>query len=83
MSIMTFSNSPFPLTQLTEFEVGETSDVDAIIKDDVYCELGDIFIEVHDLNENPIGKSCVDVVVAGVLIFLTIYSTTHLVLQRP
>ena len=32
-------------------------------EDDICCELGDFYIEVHDLYEALIGRSSVDVVV--------------------
>jgi len=63
---MTFLDTSSPLAQLKEFMVGETFGVSASVdKDDIWFELGDVFIEEYDLHETPIGTSCVDVVVAG------------------
>ena len=57
---------PFPLVQLTKFEVGETFGINASVdEDDTYCQSDEVFTEVHDLYENPIGNSCVDVMVMG------------------
>lgn len=42
---MTFPNQSFALAQSTEFKVAETFRVDGSVdKDDVCCELGDVFI---------------------------------------
>ena len=49
---------------MTRFEVGGTFDVNASVdEDDICCELGNIFIEVYDLDETPIERLCVDFVV--------------------
>jgi len=48
-----------------EFEVGETFGIDAgVDEDDVCCESGNVFIEVHDLDATPLGKSCMNDMVA-------------------
>jgi len=48
-----------------EFEGGETFCVDASVnEDDMCCESDDAFIEVHDLDETLVDRSCVDAVVA-------------------
>jgi len=61
----TYPNPPFPLAQSIEFKGGETFCVDASVnEDDMCCELDNAFIEVHDLDETFIARSCVDVVVA-------------------
>jgi len=47
-----------------KFEVGGTFCVDASVdKGDMRCEFGDAFIEVHDLDETLVGRSCMDAVV--------------------
>jgi len=61
----TYLDPPFPLAQLTEFEGAATCCVDASVnEDDMCCKSDDAFIEVHDLDETLIERSCVDVVVA-------------------
>jgi len=62
---MSIPDPPFPLAQLTEFEIGETFGVGASVDEyKICCELEDVFIEVDDLNETPLGKSRANVVVA-------------------
>jgi len=62
---MTFFDPPFPLTQSTEFEIGETFGVGANVHDnDICCESGDVFIEAQALYETSMGTSCVDFMVA-------------------
>ena len=63
---MTFLETPSPLTQLTEFEVGETFGIIASVDEDDTCsESDDVFVEVHDLDTTSLGKSCADVLVVG------------------
>jgi len=48
---MTFSDPPFPLAQLTEFEVGETLGINTSVdEDDTYYKSNHAFIEVHDFH---------------------------------
>ena len=62
--IITFLDPPFPLPKSTEFEVWWTFDIDASVNEDNKCyESGDIFIEVHDLDETLVGRSIMDVLV--------------------
>jgi len=64
--IMTFLDTPTPLAQSTEFEVGETFSVSASAdEDDTWSESDDVSIKVHDFHETPTGTSCMDVVVVG------------------
>jgi len=61
---MTFSDSPFPLAQSIEFEVGETFGIRASVDEDDTCyESGDALIEVHDLDKTLRRRAYVDVVV--------------------
>ena len=61
---MTLSDPPLPLTQLTEFEVGETFSVNASVDENDICyESDNVFIEVHDSHATPAGRSFGDVVV--------------------
>jgi len=63
---MTFPDTPSPLAQSMEFEVGETLGVSASVDEyDTSSESGNVSIETHDFHETPTGTSCVDVVVAG------------------
>ena len=51
---MTFPDTPSPLAQSMEFEVGETFGVSASVdEDDTYFELCHVFIEEYDLHETP------------------------------
>ena len=48
-----------------EFEGGEIFCVDASVnEDDMCCKLDDACIEVHDLDETLVERSCVDIMVA-------------------
>jgi len=59
--IMTFPDPPFPLTQSTEFEVGETLDINTSVdEDDTCCESNHAFIEVHDFDATLEGRLYVD-----------------------
>jgi len=61
---MTFPDPPFPLAQLTEFEVGDTLGISASVDvDDTCFESGDTFIEVNDFDMTLVGRSYVDDVV--------------------
>jgi len=61
---MTLSDPPLPLTQLTEFEVGETFSVNASVDENDICDESDnVFIKVHDFSATLVGKSYVDIVV--------------------
>jgi len=63
--IMTYPDPPFPLTQSTKFEVGEIFYVDASVNENDICYVSeDVFIEVHDLDETLVRRSCMDVMVA-------------------
>ena len=80
--IMTFSDPPIPLAHSTECEIGEifgmTTNVD---KDDTCCESSDAFMEMHDLDDTPIGIHVWDLWLQDqlVLILLTIYLLTSLI----
>ena len=64
MLLMTFPNPAFPLTQLTEFEVGETLGINTSVdEDDTYYESYQTFIEVYDFDATLVGRSYEDVVV--------------------
>jgi len=61
MLIMTFSDTPFPLTQSPEFEVGETLGINiSVDEDDTYYESNHAFIEVHDFDVTLEGRLYVD-----------------------
>jgi len=61
--IMTFSDTSFPLAQLTEFKVRETFGIRVSVDEDDACsESGDAFIRDHDLNATPVVGSYVDAV---------------------
>ena len=60
MFVMMFLDPPFPLAQSAKHKVGETFRVN---KEDVCCELGNVFIKEYDFDVTLIGRSCVDVMV--------------------
>ena len=65
MLLMKFPNPAFPLTQLTEFEVGETLGINTNVdEDDTYYESNHAFIEVHDFDAALEGRLYVDAKVA-------------------
>jgi len=62
--IMTLPNPPLPLTQSTEFEVGDIFSVNACVDEDDICyESDNAFIEVHDFDATLAVRPYVDVVV--------------------
>ena len=62
--IIIFSDPPFYLAKLTEFEAGETLGISASVDTNDSChESGDTFIEVHDFDVTFVGRSYVDAVV--------------------
>jgi len=64
MLLMKFPNPAFPLTQLTEFEVGETLGINTSVdEDDTYYESYQTFIEVYDFDATLAGRSYVDFVI--------------------
>jgi len=57
MFIMTLPNPHFPLTQSTEFEVGETFSINVSFDDDdTYYESDNAFIEVHNFDATLVGS---------------------------
>ena len=62
-SLLTFPDSPYPLTQSMGFGVGEIFSIDVSVdEDDFYYGLDNIAIEKHDPNETLVGRSSVDIV---------------------
>ena len=60
--IMTFPDPPLPLAQPTEVEVGETFGVSGSVDEDDTCyELGNVSIEVHDLDVTFVGLSLIHI----------------------
>ena len=41
-----------------ESKIGKTFGIDAIVEDNLCCESSDVFIEVHDIDETLVGRSC-------------------------
>jgi len=65
MLIMTFPDPPFPLTQSTKFEVGDTFGINTSVdEDDNFYESDHNFIEVHDFDVTLEGRLYVDAKVA-------------------
>jgi len=61
---MTFLDPPFPLTQSTEFEVGEILGINTGVNEDDTCnESVHTFIEVYDSDVTLEGRLYVDVVI--------------------
>ena len=61
MFIMTFLHPHFPLAEPMKFEVAGPFGIDTSVdEDEIGCQSGDVFIEVHDFDEILIWRSCMD-----------------------